>query len=59
MTVFQAFAEFERKLIIQRVNEKLKAARARGRKGGCPHVNQKNQINYIKPNDHIIAKNIH
>lgn len=41
MTVFQAFAEFERDLIVQRVNEGLKAARARGRKGGRPRVNQK------------------
>ena len=40
MTVFQAFAEFERDLIVQRVNEGLKAARARGRKGGRPRVNQ-------------------
>lgn len=36
MTVFQAFAEFERDLIVQRVNEGLKSARARGRVGGRP-----------------------
>lgn len=41
MTVFQAFAEFERDLTVQRVNEGLKAARARGRKGGRPRVDQK------------------
>ena len=33
-----AFAEMERKLIRQRVRENVKAARARGRKGGGPRV---------------------
>lgn len=41
MTIFQAFAEFERDLIVQRVNEGLKSARARGRKGGRPPVKKK------------------
>lgn len=36
MTVFQAFAEFERDLISQRTKESLACARARGRKGGRP-----------------------
>lgn len=41
MTIFQAFSEFERDLIVQRVNEGLKSARARGRKGGRPPVKDK------------------
>jgi len=41
MKVFQSFSEFERDLIVQRVNEGLRSARARGRVGGRPPVNQK------------------
>lgn len=41
LTVFQAFAEFERDLIVDRTKEGLKSARARGRVGGRPSVNQK------------------
>jgi len=41
MTVFQAFSQFERDLIIERTKEGLESARARGRKGGRPKVNQK------------------
>lgn len=41
MTVFQAFAEFERNLISQRTKESLSSARARGRKGGRPPRNPK------------------
>ena len=41
MTVFQAFSQFERDLIVQRTKEGLKSARARGRKGGRPQVNEK------------------
>jgi DNA invertase Pin-like site-specific DNA recombinase len=41
MKVFQSFAEFERDLIVQRVNEGLKSARARGRVGGRPRKNQR------------------
>src|SRR5699024_1266318 len=41
-TVFQAFSQFERDLIVERTKEGLKSARARGRKGGRPKVNQKN-----------------
>lgn len=40
MTVFQAFSQFERDLIVERTKEGLKSARARGRKGGRPRVNQ-------------------
>ena len=42
MTVFQAFSQFERDLIVERTKEGLKSARARGRKGGRPSVNQQN-----------------
>lgn len=41
MTVFQAFSQFERDLIVERTKEGLKSARARGRKGGRPRVNQR------------------
>lgn len=41
MTVFQAFSQFERDLIVERTKEGLKSARARGRKGGRPCVNEK------------------
>ncbi|EGO8900080.1 recombinase family protein [Enterococcus faecalis] len=36
LTVFQAFSEFERDLIVQRTNEGLRSARERGRIGGRP-----------------------
>lgn len=38
-TVVSAFSQFERDLIVERTNEGLKAARARGRVGGRPKVN--------------------
>ena len=41
MTVFQAFSEFERNLIVQRTKERLKSARARGRVGGCLKQSEK------------------
>ncbi len=41
MTVFQAFSQFERDLIVERTKEGLAAARARGRKGGRKPVNAK------------------
>lgn len=41
LTVFQAFAEFERDLIVQRTKEGLKSARARGRVGGRPKKSDK------------------
>ena len=41
LTVFQAFSQFERELIIQRTREGLASARARGRKGGRPKVKDK------------------
>jgi DNA invertase Pin-like site-specific DNA recombinase len=39
MTVFQAFSQFERDLIVERTKEGLKSARVRGRQGGRPKVN--------------------
>ncbi|SFJ69891.1 Site-specific DNA recombinase [Halobacillus dabanensis] len=44
MTVFQAFSQFERDLIVDRTKEGLKSARARGRKGGRPKVREKHVI---------------
>lgn len=41
MTVFQAFSQFERDLIVERTKEGLKSARARGKKGGRPTVNSR------------------
>lgn len=40
LSVFQAFAGFERDLISQRTRERLAKARARGRKGGRPKVKE-------------------
>ena len=48
MTVFQAFSQFERDLIVERTKEGLKSARARGRKGGRPPVNQRDVERAIK-----------
>ena len=42
ITVFQAFSQFERDIIVQRTKEGLESARARGRKGGRPKVKDKN-----------------
>ena len=38
LTVLSALAQFERDVIVERTNEGLAAARARGRKGGRPKV---------------------
>lgn len=48
MTVFQAFSQFERDLIVERTKEGLKSARARGRKGGRPRVNQRDVERAVK-----------
>ena len=40
LSVFQAFSQFERDLIVQRTKEGLESARARGRKGGRPPAKQ-------------------
>lgn len=42
LTVFQAFSQFERDIIVQRTKEGLESARARGRKGGRPRVKEQN-----------------
>ena len=41
LTVLSALCQFERDLTVQRTNEGLKAARARGRKGGRPQKDKK------------------
>lgn len=41
LTVLSAIVQFERDLTVQRTEEGLKAARARGRKGGRPRVDQR------------------
>lgn len=41
VTVLSAISQFERDLIVQRTQEGLKAARARGRKGGRPATDEK------------------
>ena len=41
VTVLSAISQFERDLIVQRTEEGLKAARARGRKGGRPKTDQR------------------
>ena len=41
LTVLSALCQFERDLTVQRTNEGLKAARARGRKGGRPPKDKK------------------
>lgn len=48
MTVFQAFSQFERDLIVERTREGLKAARTRGRKGGRPTVKKANVERALK-----------
>lgn len=47
-----AFAEMERNIIRQRVNEGLAAARARGRKGGRPRVMTSDKLRYAT---HLMA----
>ena len=47
-----AFAEMERNVIRQRVREGLKAARARGRKGGRPRVMTADKLRYAQ---HLMA----
>ncbi|NAA59576.1 AlpA family phage regulatory protein, partial [Enterococcus mundtii] len=39
-TVFQAFSQFERDIIVERTLEGLNSARARGKVGGRPKVDQ-------------------
>lgn len=58
MTVFQAFSQFERDLIVERTKEGLASARARGRKGGRPKVKQKKKKKSKMPLNYIIPRNI-
>lgn len=48
MTVFQAFSQFKRNLIVEHTKEALKSARARGRKGGRLPVSQRDIERAIK-----------
>lgn len=48
MTVFQAFSQFERDLIVQRTKEGLQSARARGRIGGRPRANKRDIERAVK-----------
>jgi DNA invertase Pin-like site-specific DNA recombinase len=48
LTVFQAFSQFERDLIVQRTKEGIASARIRGRKGGRPRVKEKNVSKALK-----------
>jgi DNA invertase Pin-like site-specific DNA recombinase len=41
ITVLSAISQFERDIIVQRTNEGLSSARARGRQGGRPKINEK------------------
>lgn len=41
LTVLSAISQFERDITVQRTNEGLQAARARGRKGGRPKADGK------------------
>jgi DNA invertase Pin-like site-specific DNA recombinase len=47
MTVFQAFSQFERDIIVERTIEGLNAARARGRYGGRPKVDQEKIVKAV------------
>ena len=40
LTIFQAFAEFERDLIVERTKEGIISAQSRGRCGGRPKVKE-------------------
>lgn len=55
VTVLSAISQFERDLIVQRTQEGLKAARARGRMGGRPPVDDKTIQKALK----LYAANTH
>lgn len=42
LTIFEAFSQFERNLIVQRTKEGLQIARAKRRKDGRPTVKERN-----------------
>lgn len=59
MTVFQAFSQFERDLIVERTKEGLVSARARGRKGGRPTVSNQDitkALNLYKSEEYSIKE---
>lgn len=58
-TMFAGISQFERDLISERTKEGLAAARARGRKGGRPKVNEKNierALKLYESNEYKIAE---
>jgi DNA invertase Pin-like site-specific DNA recombinase len=62
MTVFQAFSQFERDFIVQRTNEGLKSARARGRIGGRPKCDSKSikkALNLYHTKTHSVREIVH
>lgn len=48
LTVLSAISQFERDLIVERTKEGLESARARGRKGGRPRVDEKKLEKAVK-----------
>ena len=52
MQIQAAFAEMERNIIRQRIREGIKAARARGRKGGRPRIMTPEKLRYAQ---HLMA----
>ena len=59
LTVLSALCQFERDLTVQRTNEGLQAARARGRKGGRPPKDKKTVAKALKLYDaqaHSVAE---
>lgn len=48
LTVLSAISQFERDIIVQRTNEGLQAARARGRTGGRPKADARNVEKAVK-----------
>ncbi|MEK4152659.1 recombinase family protein [Carnobacterium sp. FSL E2-0243] len=59
MSVFQAFSQFERDLIVERTKKGLVSARARGRKGGRPTVSNRDitkALNLYKSEEYSIKE---
>lgn len=59
MTMFQAFAEFERELIVERVNEGIQAAKAQGRHCGRPKKDERDiqhAMTLYKSKDYSISE---
>ena len=57
ITVLSALCQFERDLTVERTNEGLRAARARGRKGGRPKISDakvKQAIKLYRTNEYSL-----